>query len=147
MKFDSLRSVGHNIADSVASGIGLMIGVYEMDVFGEASSGASGYVEIDFLHATTTGCVVSHKLASAVVLYSAILPELCSKQGVDLKAVKTLTATFSVDSVYGPNFSVTVENLAGKKVQDHYIGCPGRKLRRGENLVTRTAGNRRAEAA
>ena len=36
MKFDELRSIGHNIADSLASGIGLLIGYYQMDIFGEA---------------------------------------------------------------------------------------------------------------
>lgn len=33
MKFGVLRSIGHNIADSLASGIGLMIGVYTTNVF------------------------------------------------------------------------------------------------------------------
>jgi hypothetical protein len=32
MKHDDLRSIGHNIAHSLASGIGLMIGVYNMDI-------------------------------------------------------------------------------------------------------------------
>ncbi len=35
MKHAVLKSVAHNIADSLASGIGLMIGIYEMDVFGD----------------------------------------------------------------------------------------------------------------
>ena len=38
MKHDELRSIGHNIADSLASGCGLMIGVYDMDIFGEAET-------------------------------------------------------------------------------------------------------------
>lgn len=42
MKFDTLRSIGHNIADSLGSGIGLLIGVYEMDVFGEAAGAPDG---------------------------------------------------------------------------------------------------------
>jgi hypothetical protein len=43
MKFGELKSIGHNIADSLASGIGLMIGVYEMDIFGEAANSHEGY--------------------------------------------------------------------------------------------------------
>lgn len=42
MKFDTLRSIGHNIADSLGSGIGLLIGVYEMDVFGERQAPLKG---------------------------------------------------------------------------------------------------------
>jgi len=36
MKFDVLRSIGHNIDDSSTSGIGLLIGVCEIDILGEA---------------------------------------------------------------------------------------------------------------
>lgn len=42
MKFDELKSIGHNIADALGSGIGLMISVYEMDVNGEASATPEG---------------------------------------------------------------------------------------------------------
>jgi hypothetical protein len=47
MKFGTLKSIGHNIAESLASGIGMMIGVYEMDVFGEAAAAPQGYIEVD----------------------------------------------------------------------------------------------------
>ena len=36
MKFDQLRAIGHNIADSLAGGMGLLIGVYRTDIFDEA---------------------------------------------------------------------------------------------------------------
>ncbi len=49
MKHAVLTSVAHNIADSLASGIGLMIGVYEMDIFGEAAHSSEGFIEVDFL--------------------------------------------------------------------------------------------------
>ena len=41
MKHAELRACAHNVADSLASGIGLMIGHYDMDVFGEAMVGLS----------------------------------------------------------------------------------------------------------
>jgi hypothetical protein len=49
MKFGELTSIGHNIAHSLASGIGLMIGMYEMDVFGEAANSPEGYFLVDFI--------------------------------------------------------------------------------------------------
>jgi hypothetical protein len=55
MKFDELRSVGHNVASSLASGCGILIGVYDMDVFGEVSRSGEGFIEVDFLTGTSEG--------------------------------------------------------------------------------------------
>ena len=55
MKHDQIRSVAHNIASSLASGTGLLIGMYEMNVFGEAASSPEGFIKIDFLTGTTSG--------------------------------------------------------------------------------------------
>jgi hypothetical protein len=49
MKHAELRSIVHNVADSLASGIGLMIGVYNSDTFGEAARSPSGLITVDFL--------------------------------------------------------------------------------------------------
>jgi len=48
MKFKELEAIGHNIADSLGSGVGLPIGVYFTDVFAEASRVPDGVVVIDF---------------------------------------------------------------------------------------------------
>jgi hypothetical protein len=47
MKFDELRSIAHNIADSLASGNGFLIGVYDMHLFGEASQSPEGFMTVD----------------------------------------------------------------------------------------------------
>jgi hypothetical protein len=53
MKFDQLRSIGHNIADSLASGIGLPIGFHETNVFAEAKrQTGQAVIIIDFLTGT-----------------------------------------------------------------------------------------------
>lgn len=54
MKFDELTSIGHNIADSLASGIGLLVGVYEMDVFGEARRSPEPCIVVDFVSGTVS---------------------------------------------------------------------------------------------
>jgi len=92
MRFSALKSVGHNIADSMASGIGMMIGVYDMNVFTEASSASAGYIEVDFLRGTYSGATPSLKLQRAIILYKRALPRLCKKHGVDIDAFKTLRA-------------------------------------------------------
>jgi hypothetical protein len=59
MKLGELKSVGHNIADSFASGIGLLIGHYEMNVFAEAASEPEGFVVVDFLEGSTNPQMVT----------------------------------------------------------------------------------------
>jgi len=130
MRFSALKSVGHNIADSLASGIGLMIGVYEMDVFAEATAGPEGYIEVDFLRGTASGSAASRKLLRAIALYKDALPGLCQKHGVRLRDFNMLQARFGVDRVYGRHFTVTVENASGKRATSRYLGVPGRRLRR-----------------
>lgn len=108
-----------------------MIGIYNIDVFGEASAGASGYIEVDFVRGTTTGSTSSPNLRGAVALYrSEALPALCTKHGVDLNEVKTIKARFEMDAAAGRHYTVMVENTHGKHSVDQYVGVPGRRLRR-----------------
>ncbi len=130
MKLGNLKSLGHNIADSFASGIGLLVGVYEMNVFAEAAASDVGYIKVDFLNATTTGGTPSAGLSQAIRLYRDALPSLCAKHEINLTDIKTLEARFGTDPAYGPHFAVTVESVDGKLSTDQYIGVPGKKLRR-----------------
>lgn len=83
MKLGILKGIGHNIADSFASGIGLMIGYYAMDVFLEAMGEPHGFVVVDFLAGTTEATTVSADFRQALRLYGRALPEFCMKHGVD----------------------------------------------------------------
>jgi len=130
MKIGELRSLAHNIADSLASGIGLMIGVYDADVFLEAAAGPEGFILVDFLDGTAIGSPVSAKLQRAIYLYRDALPALCDKHRIAFSGVKMLNARYGTDQVYGRHFAVTVETTAGKKATDQYVGSPGRRLRR-----------------
>ena len=129
MKFGNLKSLGHNVADSLASGIGFVIGMYEMDIFGEASASSEGFISVDFLNGSTTGAVPSSNLSRAIFLYKEALPAMCEKHHIDLPEIKTIIARFGTDPAYGPHFKVTVEDTHGKSATDQYVGIPGRKLR------------------
>jgi len=130
MKLGHLRSVGHNIADSLASGMGFMIGVYQTDVFTEASGEDDGFIVVDFLNGQTSGSTVSESFRSAVSLYRDALPELCLKHSVDPTEFRKLEVRYGTDPVYGPHFTVTVEGQTGKRSSDQYVGVPGKRLRR-----------------
>lgn len=135
MKFDTLKSVGHSIADSLSSGICLLIGHYDVDIFGEASESSEGYMEVDFLTGYITGSPASASLLRAVGLFRDIVPEQCKKQGADYSSLARLVVRFGTDAVYGPHFTVTVEDVNGRKSTEQYVGRPGKKLRRGHSLV------------
>lgn len=133
MKIGQLKSIGHNIADSLASGIGLMIGVYDTDVFAEAASTEAGSVSVNFVNGEVGGGAVSDSLRGAALRYSEALPDFCAKHGVNLGEIKVIEARYGTDQVYGRHFTVTVEATDGRRSVERYLGVPGRlvKNRRG----------------
>lgn len=97
MKHDVLRSVGHNLAASLASGIGLLIGLYNVDVFGEAARTEDGCITVDFL-AGTTSERASASLQEAVKLYRAAFPALCARHDISSAIFSVLRTTNLGDS-------------------------------------------------
>lgn len=125
MKHGVLTSIAHNIADSLASGVGLMIGVYAMDVFGEAARTRRGYVDVDFLAGRLHGVAPwrGRSLARAVSLYAKALPDLASRQGASAADFRRLVVRYAVR----PNrhFMVEVTDSRGRTSRDVYLGLPG----------------------
>lgn len=128
MKFDVLRSIGHNIADSLASGVGLLIGIYEIDIFGEARRSPDRCITIDFLSGTVVGGRASPALSRAIARYGSVLADFCKKHAASPSDFRVLSACYSSD-IFGPHFVVTVENRQGRRAVDEYIGWPGRRIR------------------
>ncbi len=129
MKFGELKSIGHNIADSLASGICLLIGYHEVDVFAEAADGPEGYIRVDFLAGTASGSPVSPSLARAIERYAKdALPDLCQRHGVPLAAFRELSVAYSTSGT-GRQFAVTVMDQGGKSETDIFFGVPGRRAK------------------
>lgn len=129
MKFGELKSIGHNIADSLGSGICLLVGYHEVDIFAEAAGSPAGYIEVDFLTGTSSGSPASPTLAKVIKRYRDALDRLCASHGTSALAFAALTARFATDSRYGGHFTVTVEDQTGRRSIDEYLGIPGRKLK------------------
>jgi len=128
MKIGTLRAIAHNVADSLGSGIGMLIGVYDMDVFGEALRSPGKAISIDFLSAKATKGRVSSKLRAAIVKYRKALPNLCDKHGVSIEDFKTLTASYStVESTR--RIVVNIQDRVGRCYVDEYIGIPARRVK------------------
>jgi hypothetical protein len=128
MKFAELKSIGHNIADSLGSGIGIMIGFYETDIYGEAARSADRYVLIDFLNGKSSGAPISQNLAKAISLYSQSLRELCKRHGTSVGAFAELTVRYTADA-HGRRFFVTVVDRSGRRSTDEYQGRPGKRAK------------------
>lgn len=125
MKFGELKSIAHNISASLASGLGFLIGHHQTDIFGDASAAPEGFIEVDFLAGKVVGGTAPYNLAAAIEAYRLGLTELCSKHGVDPSAFRELTTRYESHVAYGPRFTVTVEDPAGRRSTDRYLGYTG----------------------
>lgn len=130
MKLGELTSFGHNVADSLASGICIMAGIYSVDIYREAASSPEGHIIVDFKTGSTSGSPASPDLRGAIHRFSELLPYLAKKHGLDPSDIKVLTARFGTDPVAGPHFSVTVETSDGRRSIDQYAGITGKRLGR-----------------
>lgn len=133
VKLNQLRSVAHNIADSLSSGMGFLIGAYSTDIYQEASLSADGRITVDFLRGIATG-TVSDSLAKAVALYRDALVGLCNKQGLSIELFQELSATYFTNDKGEECVIIHVQDNKGRSKHDTYVGSP---LQRVKNLDTR----------
>lgn len=146
MKHAVLTSVAHNIADSLSSGMGFLIGVYQVDIHGEAARSPEGFIEVDFLTGDLWGGQASKSLAKAAQLYAQALPEVCERQGVSKSAYERLTARYSGS---WPNYQVEVivTDRSGKTSTDLYAGAPAaRPMQLDAQGRRRRLGTRKSDA-
>ena len=127
MKFDVLRSVGHNIAHSLSSGVSLLVGEDGFDIHAEASRTREGTIEVDVLAGTVSGGQASPDLARVVAKLAAALPGLCERQGVSASAFRCLRARYL--GARDGGFVVVVEDQAGRRAEDDYVGGSGGRPR------------------
>ncbi len=128
MKFGELQSIAHNVADSLGSGIGILIGVYEMDIYGEAGRSLGGVIGVDFLTGRIIEGEASDGLREAIRLYRTAFDELYVRHGVEPWSFKVANARVGTDAVLGPHFTVHIEDREGRTATGKYIGSPGRRL-------------------
>jgi hypothetical protein len=128
MKHDRLCAIGHNLADSMASGLGFVIGYHPMDVFGEAASSPGGVIEVDFLR----GCIVrgeaSENLKAAAARFAEVLPKFCQQNGAQVTDFVNLSAVFDANALE-PRVSLIVSDQSGHNSVTDYAGIPLKRVR------------------
>jgi hypothetical protein len=133
MKHGELRAIVHNIADSLASGIGLLIGVYDTDVFGEARRSPGGALTVDLLNGLVVEGAASSSIAGAVALYRDALAKLCSEAGGSIAELQEAKVRFWSDHL-DCRFAVTIEDSGGRRSTTEYAGMPGKRVRKMDHL-------------
>jgi hypothetical protein len=127
MKHDKLCAIGHNLADSLASGLCFVIGYWSTDVFGEAAAG-DGILEVDFLNGQIVHGGGSMNLRSAIARFREVLPSFCVTNGADISDFSILQARFD-NTGLSPQVSVKVADANGRCTVTEYSGFPLKRLR------------------
>ena len=97
VKHSAMRSIAHNLADSLSSGIGLLIGHYDLDIYGEAGQSGSGAIVADFIAGRVLNGDTSPSLTKAIYLYGEALNYLAAAHGGSREDFKELTVRFWSD--------------------------------------------------
>jgi len=151
MKHDRLCAIGHNLADSMASGLAFVIGYHSMDVFGEATSSPGGVIEVDFLKGAIVRGVASENLKAAASRFAQVLPVFCQENGAEAADFMALSAAFEATALER-RVLLFITDRNGHSSTTEYAGVPLKRLRVLESLgrirkTPRQTGARSNEAA
>ncbi|QTG17070.1 hypothetical protein G6M86_27660 (plasmid) [Agrobacterium tumefaciens] len=128
MKHSELGAIAHNIADSLASGQGFLIGHFPTEIFAEVAQSAESHMSIDFLTGQITGAQPSDSLRKAIALYVEATPAFFEKHGASISDVRKVIARYHVTRLEN-RFSVIVEDACGRRSSAEYGGMPGKRLK------------------
>lgn len=127
MKRGQLRSIAHSLADSIASGISLMTGSYELDLYGDAAKSPGGELSVDLLNGIVVKGTPSSELSTAISRLSAHFDRLCQSAGSSRNDCHAAIAHFhSMPTSSG--FTLVIEDSAGQVTETDYEGIPAHRV-------------------
>lgn len=133
MRHNRLHAVAHNFAESLASGLGFVIGYYPTDVFKEAAANGEQGLVVDFLNGEVLAERCSKDLRRAISKYRDAFPEFCAKHGVEQADFRMFRVRFLKGQLHNP-WIVTIEDSDGKSSSREYRGVPGRRVKDKDEL-------------
>lgn len=128
MKHDILHSIAHNFVDSYQNGNGFLIGIFGMDVHGEAAKSDDGYLAVDFLTGRVQGGTMSQSLSRATDLYREQLPEFLEKHGAAIADLTVFRAKFWVEGNLR-HCSIEIGDGRGKVSERLYANNPLQRIK------------------
>ncbi|MBZ9683734.1 hypothetical protein LB516_16820 [Mesorhizobium sp. CO1-1-7] len=128
MKHDRLCAIAHNFADSMASGLGFVVGFCQTEVFEEAAISPGGVIEIDFLRGRVVRGRASQRLESAAITFGQAFPDFCKKNGAEATDFQSFLAAFDARGEWR-RAMLTVVDSKGRRSLTEYGGVPLKRLR------------------
>lgn len=126
MKHAKLQAIVHNVADSLGSGISLMTGFYDLDVYTDAGNSPTKTLRLDLLGGVVMEGEARANLVAALQRVPGALLEQCKKAGVSREDFRRAEVVFRVDTVE-PGFTILVEDRSGRLTETDYLGAPAKR--------------------
>lgn len=128
MKHSQLHAIAHNFTDSLASGLGFVVGYYETHVFAEAARNPNGYLVVDFLTGQLDEGTASDQLLHALPVFRNAFADFCQKHGAAKADFTEFKARFEAGR-RGHVYSVTITDARGRRSSIDYHGMPGKRIK------------------
>ncbi len=126
MKHEKLQAIVHNVADSLGSGVSLMTGFYDLDVYTDARNSPKKALRLDLMAGVVTEGEARANLVAALQRVPGALAAQCAKAGFSWEDLRRAEVVFRVDTVK-PGFTILVEDRSGKVTETDYLGSPAKR--------------------
>lgn len=128
MKHAKLRAVAHNLADSLASGVSLLTGAYELDLYGDAARAPGERLVLDLMNGAVIEGALSPALATALARLGPEFARLCAAAGTEPGDCRRAIARFHARAG-ACGFTLLIEDRAGRTTEADYEGTPAHRAR------------------
>lgn len=126
MKHGQLRSIAHSLAASLASGVSLITGFYDLDLYGDARNSPDGKLSIDLLKGKIMDGNPSPQLIAAVSSLGPEFHRLCEAEKISPKDCRSAKAYFYA-YLNREGFTLVVEDTTGKVTETDYEGSSAQR--------------------
>jgi len=127
MKHGQLRSVAHSIADSLAGGVSLITGFYDLRIYEDAMRSEDGVLTVDLLNGRVVRGTPSADVVSDVLRIPKEFDRLCSTKGLERSDCRRALAHFHATPTT-QEFTLVVEDNSGRITETDFQGVPARRV-------------------
>jgi hypothetical protein len=128
MRHEAYRAIAHNFAHSLACGVSLSTGFYELDVYGDAATSPGGKLRLDLLNGKVLEGEANKDLQTALARIPPLFAEGCRRSGGSLTDLRCAEATFS-RSGSEEGFVLEIEDSKGQRSATDYSGSESKRTR------------------
>jgi hypothetical protein len=138
MKQGQLHAIAHNLADSIASGCSLLLGIYEFSIGAQIAKSPTGRVVIDCLHPRLIEGELTSDMRKLIAAIPGGLTRLCEDEHGAREDFSELRLVFSttyvameVETIVGGNGRAATSRLfAGRPLKRKRVLDKSGRLRR-----------------